>query len=255
MRAAARLLRQRYGVHTGPARVRMRKAWYWRVSRALALLVLLGGLGWWLFELGHHAAEVEHAPRESELTRLKSEAASLSGLVKRMRADNEELMGEIARITHESKVDLAAQADLKRSVSELQGEIGRLKEELAFFQNIMATDSDRPKVDVYEFKVKQSATPEEYHYLALLFQAGPRDKAFRGKVELVLNLEQQGKQAVQTISASDGRPGAAEVSFKYYHRLEGMFKIPAGARLQAVQLRLFEPGHTEPKLVRSANLS
>jgi hypothetical protein len=98
--------------------------------------------------------------------------------------------------------------------------------------------------------------PGEYRYRLLLLQGGQRERDFQGKVELLVNLMQEGKKVVMTIpSAKEAEAKAYSVNFKFYQRLEGTFHVGPSAVVKNVQVRVFENGSAQPKLVQTVNLS
>jgi hypothetical protein len=251
----ARLLKQRFGVHMSSVSVRPRLAWYWRASRFLALSVLLCALGWWLFQQGWSRAEAQFMNAQDAFHRSSGDKTALATLVQQLRKENERLDNELALLANQAKVDAAAQANFTRSVADLHDENARLKEELAFFQKIMGGGTGQARVDVYDFQLRRLTTPNEFSFAALFFQQGPRDKVYHAKADLVIVLEDHGKEVTETYPRpASGKAAPLELDFKHYQRLEGTFKVPSEMTLKHVQLRLYESG-SPPKVIRTANLS
>ena len=46
-----------------------------------------------------------------------------------------------------------------------------------------------------------------------------------------------------------------QVSFKFFQRVEGSFKVPSGAVVKSLQVRVFETGGTTPKLTQTVTVS
>lgn len=47
----------------------------------------------------------------------------------------------------------------------------------------------------------------------------------------------------------------AEVSFKFYQRVEDIFRVPPDAIVESMQVKVFEKGVAQAKLVQTVNLS
>ncbi len=47
---------------------------------------------------------------------------------------------------------------------------------------------------------------------------------------------------------------ALALKFKYYQRLEGIIRIPAGSRVTAVAVRAYEAGQGNPRATRTLTL-
>lgn len=254
----ARLLRQRFGIHTSILSVRPRGSWYWRASRVLAFVVLAVGVGWWLYQMGRGRASEEFAPTYGTVQQLRLELAKLSTLASKLKSDNETLAGEVTILTNQATVDTAAQSDLTRTIGELQNEIAHLKDEVAFYDKVVSGGGEPNKLDVREFRVQREIASGAYRYQALIFQSGSRSKAFRGRVQLVLTTQLAGRdvsQVLQTAKPTNNKDKAGDLNFKYYERLSGSFSLPAGATFKGLEIRVFEVSGSEPKLVRHAVLS
>jgi hypothetical protein len=45
------------------------------------------------------------------------------------------------------------------------------------------------------------------------------------------------------------------LSFKYYQRVDKVFKVPSEMKVESVQVRMFEKGVQEPKVQQTVNLT
>ena len=52
-----------------------------------------------------------------------------------------------------------------------------------------------------------------------------------------------------------GSSNGFKLAFKYFHRAEGAFRVPAGAKVVSVQVRIFEAGSTQPRASQLLKLS
>jgi hypothetical protein len=46
-----------------------------------------------------------------------------------------------------------------------------------------------------------------------------------------------------------------QVNFKFFQRVEGSFKVPSGAVVKSMQVRVFETGASTPKLTQTVTVS
>jgi hypothetical protein len=72
---------------------------------------------------------------------------------------------------------------------------------------------------------------------------------------LLVNLTEDGKNTIATVPSGPAEARAFEVDFKFYQRLEGTFQVAPAAQVRNIQLRVFEHGATQPKLMQTVNLS
>ena len=70
-----------------------------------------------------------------------------------------------------------------------------------------------------------------------------KDKEFNGMIQFIATV-QQGKETVMIQFPAAGDPAASQyqVTFRYFRRLEGTFKVAAEARVLRVEARLIQNG-------------
>lgn len=244
-----RSLKRRFSIAASPLAVRRHVAWYWRLP---LLVALVGGgmvLSWWFYDAGMRFAGFERGSTVDELQRLREKVTQLEG-------ENAGLQSLAAQSERKLQIEQATQNDLAKTVKTLQDENAQLKEDLGFFRNLMSTEKSAAGLSVYRFKVENSVLPGEYRYRMLLLQGGQREREFQGKIQLLINVVQDGKKQVLAFPAA----GAAEtqayhVNFKFYQRLEGTFRVEAGVQVKSVQVRVYENGAAQPRLMQTVNLS
>lgn len=244
-----RTLKRRFSIAASPLAVRRHVAWYWRLP--LVVILLVGGivLSWWFYEAGMRFAGFERGSTIEELQRLRERTTQLE-------RENDRLHSIGAQSERKMQIEQATQNDLAKTVKTLQDENAQMKEDLAFFHKQMSSDKSAGNLSIYRFKVENSVLPGEYRYRLLLLQGGQRERDFQGRVQLLVNLTQEGKRLVMTLpSQKDVEAKAYSLNFKFYQRLEGTFRVGPDALLKNVQVRVFENGSAQPKLMQTVNLS
>jgi hypothetical protein len=162
--------------------------------------------------------------------------------------------GAYAQSERQLQMERATYADLVKQMKALTDENAGLKEDLAFFQTLMPSGSKEGGVAVNRFMVQNDAILGEYRYRLLLTQTGRRSKDFEGSLQFLVNLQQDGKKAVMTLPAeSDKADKGFKLTFRFYQRVEGTFRVPAGAVVKSMQVKIFENGSNEPKLTQAVN--
>jgi hypothetical protein len=97
--------------------------------------------------------------------------------------------------------------------------------------------------------------PGEYRYrlLLLLAPGSRRDRDFQGRLELVVTLNDGSKTAMMTFPESgDPSASAFRLTFRYFHRVEGIFRVDPKAKVESVQVRVYEAGSDQVKAAQSA---
>lgn len=241
--------RQRFGISAPKMTVRTHVAWYWRWLGMLVFLSFAFALAAWMYDAGRRFAGFDRSELENELatlrdsmTRLEAEAARLRAIVN---ASDSRL-----------KIEQTAQAQLATQVKTLEDENNRLKEDLAFFENLVPTERRGDKVSIPRFIVERDVLPGEYRYRLLVLQGGRLDREFHGSLQLVVEMQQDGRNATIVIpDPSESGNAAFKLNFKYFRRVEGTFRVPAGAKVKTVQARVLENGSDEARASQNVNLS
>jgi hypothetical protein len=141
-------------------------------------------------------------------------------------------------------------------VKVLEDENNRLKEDLAFFENLVPSERRGEKVSIHRFKVERDVLPGEFRYRLLVLQGGRLDREFHGSLQLVVEMQQEGRDATIVIPDSTETGSTSfKLNFKYFRRVEGTFRVPAGARVRTVQARILENGSSEARASQNVNLS
>ena len=238
-----------FGISAPRMSVRAAIPWYlrWLGLIALALVVLM--LSRATYDFGKKFAGFDQSEADQEVQRLGASNAKIQ-------QDLEQLRGELAQTERQLQMEGATYADLVKQMKVLAEENAGLKEDLAFFQTLMPSGGKEGGVAVNRFLVQNDALPGEYRYRLLLTQSGQRSKDFQGRLEFVINLQQDNKKVVVTLPPDDDKDGKGyKLNFRFYQRVESTFRIAPDAVVKSMQVRVFETGSTEPKLTQTVNVS
>jgi hypothetical protein len=239
--------RQRFGIAAPRMTVKTHVAWYWRMLGLVAVLSCSLALAAWMYDAGRRFAGFDRSEAEQELSQLRDSVVKLT-------QEAAELRASVNASESKLQIERAAQAQLGRQVKTLEDENVRLKEDLAFFENLMPGEHRDNTLLINRFRVEAGALPGEFRYRLLLQQGGRRDKPFQGSLQLLVTLQQDGKSAIITLPETGAAP-AYKISFKYFQRVEGTFRVAPGAQVKTVQVRIFESGSAEPRATQSFNPS
>jgi hypothetical protein len=210
---------------------------------------LLAGIGWATYDFGMEFAGYRPGEADRALKNL-NESISKRDL------ELSELRSKTAQADQQVQIERATYEDLAKQIKALTLENAALKEDLAFFQSLMPAGGKNDTVTINRFQVQKEALPGEYRYRLLLVQAGQRGQEFKGKLQFVINLQQDGRKVVLVLPP-EGQQDAKEylLNFKFFQRIEGTFRITPDAVVQGMQVRVFENGSNTPKLTKNVNSS
>lgn len=251
MRKRFSKLRQRFGIAAPKVAVRSHVAWYWRWLGFMLLLACSAAVAAWMYDAGRKFAGFDSGEVQEELSILRRESAE-------MRADLERLRAVADAAGSRLSIEKTAQQNLAQQIRTLESDNARLREELAIFESMLSSSDARVAqgLSILRFKVEPDVLPGEYRYRVLLLAAGGRrEKDFQGRVELVVNLNEGGKSAIITFPEKGEEAAAFRLAFKHFHRVDGTFRVNPKARVESVQVRVFEAGVVPVRATHSVTLS
>jgi hypothetical protein len=238
-----------FGIAAPRMAVRAAIPWYLRWLSLIALAMVILFLSRAAYDFGKKFAGFDQSEADREVQRLGAANA-------KMQQEFASMRGELAQSERQLQMERATYADLVKQMKTLTEENAGLKEDLAFFQTLMPSGGKEGGVAVNRFLVQNDALPGEYRYRLLLTQSGQRSKDFQGSLQFVVNLQQDNNKVVMTLPAEgDKADKGFKLNFRFYQRVEGTFRVAAGAVVKSMQVRIFENGSTEPKLTQAVNAS
>jgi len=239
--------RQRFGIAAPRLTVQTHIAWYWRMLGLVVVLSCSFALAAWMYDAGRRFAGFDSSLAEQELSQLRESVGKLSTEAAALRAS-------VNASESKLQIERTAQTQLGKQVKALEEENSRLKEDLAFFENLIPSEHRDNTLLINRFRVDTGALPGEFRYRLLLLQGGRRDKPFQGSLQLLLTVQEKGKDAIITLP-DEGSAPAYKISFKYFQRVEGTFRVAPDAQVKMVRVRIFENGSSQVRATQSFNLS
>lgn len=228
----ARRLRSRFGIAAPRLTVRTHVSWHWRAASVIIITAASLALAGWIYDAGRSIAGF----KSSAMDTLKARASEQESELKQLR-------GAVAASAASLQIEQAAQEQLKKHTSMLEEENVRLKEELAVFENMAQGRGVEGSLAVSRLRVESGAEGEFSYAMLVTRQQVKKDGEFRGQLQFLLNIQQDGRSAMITLPEA-GSPESAryQVAFRNFHRLSGRFRIPDGAQLISVEARLLQDG-------------
>ncbi|GAA4329730.1 hypothetical protein GCM10023144_16870 [Pigmentiphaga soli] len=231
----------------------------------LSMLALGAALGSGLYEYARRLAGLAPAISHSELAQLRGEA-------QRLVADNERLQNRLNAADGQLAIERAAKDQLAAELRAAQKEMGGLRNDLAFFEQLIPADPRQGQVSIRSAEVDRQGA--SLRYRVLLMRSGRPSGEFRGQLQFTASGTRDGASvtvdlrppaeplaaAVATGPAGSGAPaggaataaaqgpagGAADdplgLRFRQYQRAEGTLDVPPGFVARTVTVRVLEGG-------------
>ena len=243
-------LRQRYGIAAPHVAVHSPRPWYWRWLGIAVLLAVSAASAAWIYDAGRRFAGFDQSEVQGELATTKRDLAAAQTELERLRAIADAAESRLS-------IERTAQQRLAQQIRALEQDNARLREELATFESMLSSEARSGNtLAIYRFKVEPDVLPGEYRYhLLLVTPRARREREFNGRVELVVSLTDRGQNAMMSFP-EPGDAGASEfrLAFKYFRRVEGIFRVNPKAKVENVQVRVYETGSNQPRATHTVTL-
>ncbi len=237
-----RNLKRRFSISAPRLAVRPHVPWYVRWAIVLPFLFISGFLVWWAYDAGMELAGFHRGKAEQEIAGLRDRVVALE-------AENAAQANQLAVDERQAQMQKAAADEAQEQYNALHDENARLKEDLSFFQNLPLTEGRDVELSIHSLKVEAGSLPGEYHCRMLLVQGVQRrGREFEGSLQILVNGEEGGQKVVLQFPQQGAVDVAAHrLSFKYYQRIDRVFRLPTEMHPDSVEIRIFEKGMQEPK--------
>jgi uncharacterized membrane-anchored protein YhcB (DUF1043 family) len=243
-------IQQRFGIAAPRVAVYSHTPWYWRWLWLVVLLAISAVAAKWVYDAGRRFAGFDQSEVESELAKTKADLATAQAELERLRAIANAAENRLS-------IERTAQQKLAQQIRTLEQDNAKVREDLATFESMISSDARSGNtLAIYRFKVEPDVLPGEYRYhLLLVTPRARREREFTGRLELVVTLMDRGQNAMISFP-EPGDAGASEfrLAFKYFRRLEGIFRVNPKAKVENVQVRVYETGSNQPRATMTATL-
>jgi len=243
-------LRQRFGIAAPRVAVYSQIPWYWRWLGLALLLGVSAASAAWIYDAGRRYAGFERSEVQEELTVAKRELEAARAELEGLRAISNAADSRLA-------IERTAQQKLAEQIRTLERENAKVREELATFESMLVSDARNANaLSIYSFKVEPDVLPGEYRYRLLLVTPSARGaREFNGRLELEVSLTEGGQSAMMSFpEQADAGAAGFRLAFKYFRRVEGTFRVSPKAKVEGVQLRVYETGSNQPRATHAASL-
>jgi hypothetical protein len=191
----------------------------------LGILLLAIGAGLYAtFELGryragHDAVEAMRAKRDLR-TRLDAKGAEVL-----------ELQAKVVRLETLSVGQDRERSEVQRTIGELQAQVARLNQELAFYRGIVTQGANAAEVKIQQVSIAPTAKPTTYRVRLTLVQPVRPDSVVSGTVVFTVEGSRQGKPEKLDLAAlTAGKHRELPFTFRYLESFDQEITLPEGLK-------------------------
>ena len=204
--------------------VRSHLPWPFRWAALAVVLGFSAALALWAFEFGKDIAGLDRDDKE-ELVRLRTEVSQL-------RVGHSQARQVADTADSLLKTERAAVEHMAQQLRQLEADKQTLQADLGFFQRLLPTAGEGLQLRGLQAEAK---APGQLRYQMLVVQNGKGNTEFKGRYDLTLTGQLEGKPWSQALA---GGPQALQI--RQVTRVEGMIDHPAGAVIKSVQVRVMD---------------
>ena len=246
MRSPLRRLRSSFGIGSSRMAIRSQLAWYWRWLLNVLMMALVATVVWWLVQNSYRITGSDIEEVRQHITKLTEEDRVI-------RQELDATKSALAERDRQLQIERASQGELARTVAQLQEENASVKEDLGFLRNIMSSGATPEGIGVSNLKIEKDGKANEFRYRMVLTQGGQRKQDFKGKVQILAHVAQNGTTSTLTYPEASAGDAAGAVDFRFYQKVEGRFAIPEGSTLKSADVRVLAMPGGQVKLSRTIN--
>lgn len=219
-----KLLRRRLSVSAPRMIVRSHLPWPLRWAALAVMFGFSAAIALWAFELGKDLAGLDRNDQE-ELLRLRAEIVQL-------RTDHQQATQVANTADSLLRTERATQERLAQQVRQLEADKQALRADLGFYERLLPTSGEGLQLRGLQAEV---SAPGQVRYQLLIVQSGKALAEFKGRYDLLLTGQLEGKAWSQAL------PGGPQVlQMRQVTRLEGLIDHPPEAVIKAMQVRVMD---------------
>lgn len=197
------------------------RSWFrWLAAAAAAIVV--GLLLLFAYSRGQASAGLSAAQVALERRELVAKAD-------RLERQNSKLNARVAELEMARKLDREAYGQVEQILGELQSQLSRQADDLAFYKSIVSPADGVQGLRIHRFEVSPGAEPREYQLKITLIQSMRHESVAAGLVQVVVHGMQGDRPARYSVGELLGRPKAQlPFSFRYFQTIEQAVTLPEG---------------------------
>lgn len=156
-----------------------------------------------------------------------------------VRQENEQLHAKVAELEMARRLDRDAYGQVERTLGELQAQLARQGDDLAFYRAIVSPEDGVQGLRIQRFEVVPGVAEREFQLRVTLVQAMRHESVVAGLAQVTLAGTQEGAPRRYTVGELLGRPRAQlPFSFRYFQTLEQSVTLPDGFEPHDIEVRL-----------------
>jgi hypothetical protein len=142
-----------------------------------------------------------------------------------------ELRAKVAQLESSTVGQTREREEVQRTIGDLQAQVARANQELAFFRGIVTQNANSAEVKIQQARIVATATANKFRVLVTLVQPMKPDSVVSGVVVLSVDGEVDGKPGrADFATLSGGKRREIPFTFRYLENIEEEITMPPGMK-------------------------
>ena len=185
-----------------------------------------------VYELGRYDAGYDRLAVSQERTDLE---VKIEGLEK----TNRELRAKLAELDTIRVGRNQERAELARTIGELQAQVARQTQDLAFYRGIVAPGTATVGVKIQQLRIAPGLAANTFRVRMTLTQSGRPEEAVKGSVTLKVEGDSSGSPSSLDYPAlTGGKESEHPFNFKYFENYDQEILVPEGFRPERLTVEI-----------------
>ena len=195
-----------------------------RIVTIVLLVLLVAGGVYGMFEFGRYSAKFDAIAAFKERRALQEQIEDGEGTISELRAKVAQLESSTVGQTRERE-------EVQRTIGDLQAQVARANQELAFFRGIVTQNANSAEVKIQQARIVATATANKFRVLVTLVQPMKPDSVVSGVVVLSVDGDVDGKPGrADFATLSGGKRREITFTFRYLENIEEEITMPPGMK-------------------------
>ena len=195
-----------------------------RIVTIVVLVLLVAGGVYGMFEFGRYRAQYD-------IVAMVKERAEYRGQIETQEAVISELRAKVAQLESSTVGQTREREEVQRTIGDLQAQVARANQELAFFRGIVTQNANSAEVKIQQARMVATAAANKFRIRVTLVQPMKPDTVVSGVVILSVDGELDGKPGrADFATLSGGKRREIPFTFRYLENIEEEITMPPGMK-------------------------
>jgi hypothetical protein len=159
------------------------------------------------------------------------ERAKLQDVIDEQESTISDLRAKVAQLESSTVGQTREREEVRRTIGELQAQVARLNQDLAFYRGIVTQNANSAEVKIQQARMVATATANKFRIRVTLVQPMKPDTVVSGSVILSVDGEVDGKPGrADFATLSGGKRREISFTFRYLENIEEEITVPPGMK-------------------------